>query len=163
MTKQERVVKMRAMKKLNYRIDHSTRRRDERGFLVDFLKADELKGKDKKFGQIYFITFEKAGAIRGNHYHSTKKEWFVVGQGKILVILEDVKTKVRESIILDGDDDRYVRLSISENVAHTMVNLTPFAYVVNYCNKPYHEDNPDSNRYELVKEVKNGKPEKPKL
>lgn len=160
MTKFEREAKMRTMKRLNYTIDHSIRRRDNRGFLVDFLKADELKGGDKKFGQIYFITFEKTGAIRGNHYHSTKKEWFVVGQGKILVILEDIKTKVRETLILDGDDDRYVRLSIGENIAHTMVNLTTFAYVVNYCNKPYHEDDPDSNRYELVKEIKNG--ERPK-
>lgn len=147
---------MPAVKKLNYKLEYSTKRRDERGFLVDFLKADELKGEDKKFGQIYFITFEKTGAIRGNHYHTTKKEWFVIGQGKLLVILENVKTKIRESIILDGDDDRYVRLSIGENIAHVLINLTPFAYVVNYCNKPYHNDNPDSIRYELVKEIKNG-------
>lgn len=163
LTKLERATKMMTMKKLNYKIDYSTRRRDDRGFLVDFLKADELEGEDKKFGQIYFITFERPGAIRGNHYHSTKREWFVVGQGKILVILEDIKTKVRETLILDGDEDQYARLSIGENVAHTMVNLTSFAYLVNYCNKPYHEDNPDSNRYELVKEVKNGSSQKPKL
>lgn len=144
-------------KKINYKLDHSTRRRDDRGFLVDFLKAEELTGKDKEFGQIYFITFERPGVIRGNHYHTTKKEWFVVGQGKILVTLEDIKTKAKESFVLDGDDDNYVRLSVGENVAHALVNLTPFAYVVNYCNRPYHNNDPDSIRYELVKEVKNGK------
>jgi len=143
-------------KKMNYELKYSTKRRDPRGFLVDFLKADELKGDDKKFGQIYFITFEKPGAIRGNHYHKTKKEWFVVGQGKLMIILEDIKTKERESIILDGDDDKYVRLSVGENIAHALINLTPFAYAVNYCNKPYHDDNPDSIFYELVKDIKNG-------
>jgi dTDP-4-dehydrorhamnose 3,5-epimerase-like enzyme len=139
---------------MKYKLEHSVRRRDERGFLVDFLKADELEGEDRNFGQIYFITFEKAGVVRGNHYHTSKKEWFVVGQGKILVILEDIKTKERETFILDGDSDRYVRLFIGENIAHALVNLTPFAYVVNYCNKPYHKDNPDSIPYELVKEIK---------
>jgi len=145
------------MKAIEYKLEASTRRRDERGFLVDFLKADELKNDDKQFGQIYFITFEKPGAVRGNHYHTGKKEWFVIGQGKILVILEDIKTKQRETMIMDGDEDVYHRLYVGNNVAHTLVNLTPFAYVVNYCNKAYHPDNPDSIRYELVKEVKNGK------
>ncbi len=142
---------------MKIKIDHSTRRRDERGFLVDFLKADELKGEDKKFGQMYFVTFEKPGAVRGNHYHETKKEWFVVGQGKVLVILEDVKTKARETIILDGDDDKYTRLMVGENIAHSFVNLTPFAYLVNYCNKSYHARKPDSIFYELVKMIKNAK------
>ena len=151
------------MKKINYKLQRSTRRRDERGFLVDFLKLEELKGKDKIFGQIYFITFEKSGVIRGNHYHTTKKEWFVVGQGKIMVVLEDIKTKERKSLILDGNDDKYVRLFVGKNVAHALVNLTEFAYVVNYCNKPYHEENPDSLYYELVKEVKNDKFKKSKI
>jgi dTDP-4-dehydrorhamnose 3,5-epimerase-like enzyme len=148
------------VKKLNCKLDYSTRRRDERGFLVDFLKADELKGEDKIFGQMYFVTFEKPGAIRGNHFHKEKKEWFVVGQGKILVVLENIKTKARETLILDGDDDRYVRLMVGENIAHAFVNLTPFAYLVNYCNKPYHNKRPDSPLYELIKEVKNGKTKK---
>jgi len=140
--------------KLNFRLEKSTRRRDRRGFLVDFLKREELKGEDKQFGQIYFVTFEKPGVTRGNHYHKEKKEWFVVGQGKVLAILEDVKTKRRETLVLDGDDDVYERLFVGEGVAHALINLTPFAYVVNYCNKPYHEDDPDSHFYELVREAK---------
>jgi len=141
--------------KLDFKLEKSTRRRDKRGFLVDFLKADELEESDKQFGQIYFVTFEKSKAVRGNHYHENKKEWFVVGQGKVLVILEDVKTKKRETFTLDGNDDIYERLFVGEGVAHAFTNLTPFAYVINYCNKPYHHDQPDSSFYELIKEVKN--------
>lgn len=145
---------------LNYKLDHSTRRRDERGFLVDVLKADELTSEDRQFGQMYFVTFEKCGAIRGNHVHETKKEWFVIGAGKVLVVLEDVKTKQRETLILDGDSDEYQRLFIGENVAHAFTNLTPFAYMVNYCNKAYHQEKPDSTFYELIKEVNNGEKKK---
>lgn len=148
---------MKRKKIINYKLEYSTRKRDERGFLVDVLKADELTKKDEKFGQMYFVTFEKCGVIRGNHVHKTKKEWFVVGAGKILVVLEDVKSKERETIILDGDTDEYQRLFIGENVAHAFTNLSPFAYMINYCNKAYHHEKPDSNYYELIKEVKNGK------
>lgn len=144
--------------KINYKLDQSTRRRDERGFLVDFLKADELKDDDKQFGQIYFITFEKPGVIRGNHYHATKKEWHVVVQGKVLVTLEDVNTKTRETLILNGDEDQYTRLFFGEYVAHSFINLTPYASVLSYCNKPWHVENKDDNHYALTaKSMNNGK------
>lgn len=138
------------MTKLNYRIVRSNRRRDHRGYLVDFLKADELDQNDKLFGQMYYVTFEAPGAVRGNHYHKTKKEWFVIARGKVKVILEDIKTKKRETFVLDGKHDDYVRLEIGPGVAHAFTNLTKNAVMINYCNKPYYHPDPDSDLYVLI-------------
>lgn len=140
---------------MDYKLVPSTRRRDKRGYLVDFLKADELKGEDKLFGQMYYIIFERPGAVRGNHYHKNKKEWFVVAKGRVQIILEHVKTKERKMLTLDGYKDEYIRLEIGPNIAHAFTNLTRTAMMVNYCNKPYHHDNPDSEPYILIETDEN--------
>lgn len=136
---------------MNIKIDKAKRRRDERGFLVDFLKADELIAEDQTFGQMYFVSFEKPKMIRGNHYHKTKKEWYVAAYGKLQVEMEDVRTKEHKSFILDGDNDEYERMCIGPDIAHAFKNLTPTAMMVNYCNKPYHHDKPDTVKYILIK------------
>lgn len=135
---------------MKYSITKSTRRRDKRGFLVDFLKLDELVEKDKIFGQAYCITFETPRAVRGNHYHTGKKEWFVAIKGRLKVVLEDVKTKEHVEFILDGDRDEYKRIEISENIAHAFKNISRTAVMINYCNKPYHPEDPDSIHYKLL-------------
>lgn len=133
-----------------YKTKKATRRRDNRGFLLDFLKRDELEKADRTLGQIYLVTFEKKGVIRGNHYHKTKKEWFVAVRGKLKVVLENVETKERVKFILDGDSDDYTRVQVGKNIAHAFISLSNDAMMVNYCNKPYHFDKPDSYEYILV-------------
>lgn len=135
---------------INYSIIRSTKRRDRRGFLVDFLKGDEVGRADKHLGQIYLVTFESKMSIRGNHYHKKKKEWFVAVQGKLKAILEDVKSKERIEFILDGDGDEYERVYIGENIAHAFINISKTAIMINYCNRPYHADNPDTYFYKLI-------------
>ena len=76
---------------MRYSIIKATKRRDKRGFLVDFLKGDEVEGSDRQLGQIYLVTFDKKNVIRGNHYHKNKKEWFVAIKGKLKVMLEDLE------------------------------------------------------------------------
>lgn len=135
---------------IDYTFTKATKRRDRRGFLVDFLKRDEVQGVDKTLGQIYFVTFEEKHAIRGNHYHTKKKEWFVAVKGKLKVVLEDIKTKERVEFILDGDNDEYERIYVTENIAHAFTNLTETAMMINYCNKPYHKESPDTHKYKLI-------------
>lgn len=130
-------------------IKKSTKRRDERGFLVDFLKLDELEKKDKIFGQAYCVTFNQKSVIRGNHYHVKKREWFVAINGKLEVILEDIKSKNRVEFVLDGDSDEYERVEVGPNIAHAFRNISKTATLINYCNKPYHFENPDTLYYKL--------------
>ena len=133
-----------------YKTKKATRRRDSRGFLLDFLKRDELEKGDRTIGQIYLVTFEKKGVVRGNHFHKTKKEWFVAIKGKLKVVLENIKTKEKAEFVLNGDSDDYERVYVDKNIAHSFKSLSDEAMMINYCNKPYHFDNPDTHRYILL-------------
>ena len=135
---------------INHRLTNATKRRDQRGFLVDFLKGDETEVGNKKLGQIYFVTFEKKGVIRGNHYHETKNEWFVVVKGKVKVILEDRKTKQQVSYILDGDNDSYKRIFVPKGIAHAFINMTALSMMIDYADKPYHNNQPDTIGYKII-------------
>ncbi|RJQ37073.1 hypothetical protein C4559_04030 [Candidatus Microgenomates bacterium] len=133
-----------------YKFAKAKKRRDKRGFLVDFLKLDEVGEGEKTLGQIYFVTFDKKGSVRGNHYHKTKKEWFVAVEGKLKVILEDISTKEKVEFILKGSSDIYERVYIEENIAHSFISLTKKAKMINYCNRPFHESDPDTFIYKLI-------------
>jgi uncharacterized RmlC-like cupin family protein len=58
-----------------------------------------------------------SGTTRGNHYHREKQEWVYMFVGAVLVVVEDVGTKVRETFSMVTGDLVY----ISPNVAHTFV------------------------------------------
>lgn len=136
---------------LDYDISQPTEHRDERGCLVELLKGDELSGEKKILGQIYFVTFEKLRVIRGNHYHIKKEEWFIVAQGRLHVELQDVDTRERVSLVLDSKKDGYVRLRIGKKIAHAFMNLSPTATMVNYASQSYHQTDPDTFPYVLIK------------
>jgi len=124
---------------MDYKIESFEKFNDKRGQLVVFLRNRNLDKKFKKFGQIYFVTFEKKGVIRGNHYHKTFREWFGVISGKVQVALIDVKTGKKKEMILDGDSEKYVRLEIGPNVAHGFKSLTKYVSLVNYTDKEWNE------------------------
>lgn len=135
---------------INYTITKSIKRIDKRGFLVEFLKGDEVAPSQKKLGQIYFVTFEKKGMVRGNHYHKKKDEWFVAVRGRLKVVLEDIKSKQRCEFMIDGDTEEYKRVFIGRNVAHSFQSLTQKAEMINYASKPYHKEDADINAYILI-------------
>lgn len=136
------------MKNVTY--DHATKRRDRRGFLVDFIKGDDLPRKRQTLGQIYFVTFDKPKTVRGNHYHRTKNEWFVVIAGTVRLVAENIRTKERTEHILDGDNDEYERVFVGKNIAHALQNISKTAMMLNYADKPYHDENPDTIEYTLI-------------
>ena len=117
---------------MDYRVTTFEKHSDARGQLVVFLKSSELKNRRKKFGQIYFITFNRKGVIRGNHYHKQWREWFGVVNGIVQVKLEDVKTKEGVSLVLTSKGPVYSRLEIGPNIAHTFKSLTSEASLLNY-------------------------------
>lgn len=135
---------------MDYKLIKSAKRIDKRGYLVDFLKGVEMDLSDKRLGQIYFVTFAQKGTVRGNHYHKTKKEWFVAVKGTLKVVLEDVITKERTEFILKGDNKKYQKVFIGSKIAHTFVSLTKVAEMINYSNKMYDPESPDTHKYELV-------------
>ncbi len=81
---------------------HGTTRQkhlDSRGCLVEVLRADEISRDMKHF---YFST-SRPGAIRGNHYHHRKTEWFCVVRGIGRLVLEHRDSGYREEITMAGD------------------------------------------------------------
>lgn len=66
---------------------------DKRGYFCEFLKNID-------FGQISFLSILPK-KIRGNHYHNTKTEKFVVISGNARFNFINVMTKERFSILVD--------------------------------------------------------------
>lgn len=125
---------------MDYKLDHFQKFIDGRGQLVVFLKNSEVEAKFQKFGQIYFVTFEKPGVVRGNHFHRKWREWFGVVYGKVEVKLKDVHTSEEIQIILDGDTHQYVRLTIGPNVAHAFKSVSSQAGLLNYTDSEWSVD-----------------------
>lgn len=118
---------------MEYKIIKLEKHNDYRGNLVVFLRNKDLK-KKKTFGQIYFVTFEKNGVVRGNHYHKKWREWFGIVSGKVKVVLKDIATGETKNITLDGNKDPYIRLEIGPKIAHAFKNISENASLLNYTN-----------------------------
>jgi dTDP-4-dehydrorhamnose 3,5-epimerase-like enzyme len=134
---------------MDYKVDNFDKYIDDRGDLIVFLRKSSLKKKYKDFGQIYFVTFRKKGVVRANHYHKRIREWFGVVNGKVSVLLQDVRTGEKKRLILDAKSDKYIRLEIGPNVAHAFKSLTAKASVVNYTDQEWTSD--DVFPFDLIK------------
>lgn len=89
------------------------RRHDERGDLAEFIKSSW-------FGQI-FVSRTNPGSTRGNHYHHTKTEKFLVVAGEAVVRFRHVE---REDIIeftVRGVDYRVI--DIPPGYTHSITNV----------------------------------------
>lgn len=123
---------------------------DSRGYLVEFMKASELPAGMKEFSQIY-VTTMTPGAVRGNHYHKNRYEWFAIFNGRVLVVLEDVNTKERKEIMLDDSGDKLKRVRIRNSVAHAFKNVSDTKVVlVAYTDRVYDPSAPDTYEYKLL-------------
>ena len=136
------------MNKLDFKVSKFKSFSDKRGKLIVFLKESELLDAKKKFGQIYFVTFNKKGVVRGNHYHKKWHEWFGIIEGKVKVIIEDVKTKQRKHIILSAERDKYVRIETGPYIAHAIISLTKHASLLSYANSEWNDK--DTHHYKIT-------------
>jgi mannose-6-phosphate isomerase-like protein (cupin superfamily) len=84
------------------------------GELAQFYDADE--------GIRYIAMIQlRAGNSRGNHYHKIKQEFLYVLEGEVLLIVEDIQTQARASLLLQGGDVAF----IETNIAHVLQILQP--------------------------------------
>ena len=134
---------------MDYSIEKVKKNIDKRGELVVFLRNRELSRSGKNFGQIYFITFNGKGVVRGNHYHKKWREWFGIVTGSATVELEDVITKEHVSLRLDAQHSTYLRLEIGPNIAHAFKSLSPRVSLLNYANSEWSVK--DRHPYLLIK------------
>jgi UDP-2-acetamido-2,6-beta-L-arabino-hexul-4-ose reductase len=114
---------------------------DTRGSLAEFLKS-------ASFGQI-FISRTKPGITRGNHYHHTKTEKFLVVQGQALIQFRKIMPEIRGQEIdvieykVCGEDFRVV--DIPPGYTHSIENIGEGDLVTLFwSNQIFDPNNPDT-------------------
>lgn len=117
---------------------------DERGWLAEILRNDHLT--NKRFGQI-FITAAKPGKVKGNHYHTRKREFFCVIKGRGELTLQEIDKQhnilSEEKIILDSDDLKIVEIEPYHN--HIIKNTgTKDMHLLVYIDEQFDPDDPDT-------------------
>lgn len=90
-----------------------TQRSDARGTLAEVIKSPNA-------GQI-FVSVTRPGAVRGNHFHDTKIEKFLVLRGTAAIDMEDVRDHSRWRVTTSGE--RWEVIDIPPGVAHRVTNV----------------------------------------
>ncbi len=88
-------------------------RQDERGKLVEIFKIPNV-------GQIFYST-SVPGAVRGNHYHTRKKEYFCVIEGTGRISLRDRESGERKEYLVSGEAPEVVAMPL--NWTHNIENI----------------------------------------
>jgi len=122
---------------------------DERGRLMEMLRADDKDCKNIKFGQVYMTT-AYPGVTKAWHYHKKQTDHFVCVRGQMKVVLYDARegspTKGQVDVFVIGDHSPYL-IEIPNGVYHGFKCISDYeAIVVNYTTECYDYRNPDEFR-----------------
>lgn len=134
-----------SLKNIKYRVENLEIHSDERGWLVELLKANRL---EKPVKQLHIASI-RVGKIRGNHYHNKRIEWFFLVKGRVRLTLEDIKTKKRVSFDLSSRNPKVV--TAFPCIAHALKNTgKETAYLVAAQSDLYDPKNPDRFFYSVL-------------
>ena len=89
------------------------KKQDDRGWLAEFIKS-------KQFGQI-FISRTKPGVTRGNHWHRTKVEKFLVIEGEAVIRFRKIGAEKIIEYRVSGDSPEVV--DIPPGYTHSITNI----------------------------------------
>lgn len=120
-------------------------REDDRGCLSEFLKSPS-------FGQI-FVSRTKPGVTRGNHYHHTKVEKFLVVHGQAIIRFRHILGKEIIEHPVRGDKFRVV--DIPPGYTHSIENIGPDELVTLFwADEILDSERPDTFFDEVLKDEK---------
>jgi len=115
---------------------------DERGAFVELLRTKEC-------GQ-FSISYSKPGIVRGNHYHHTKLERFIVIKGKARISFSSVVNDDKYSFVVDEDDIKIVTIPVG--YTHNIENIGDSEMILAiWCNELFDKENPDTFFRKVVK------------
>lgn len=110
-------------------------RSDDRGDLAEFIKSPH-------FGQI-FVSRTKPGFTRGNHYHHTKTEKFVVIAGEGVIRLRQIHSSELLEYPVRGEDYRVI--DIPPGHTHSIANTgTTELIALFWASEVFDPDRPDT-------------------
>jgi len=108
---------------------------DQRGSLVELLKS-------KQFGQI-FVSKTHSSIVRGNHYHNSKIEKFVLIQGKAVIKLRHIFSD--KVISYPVSDEEIKVVDIPPGYTHSIENAGDSEMIVLFwANEIFDPKNPDT-------------------
>lgn len=114
---------------------------DDRGSFTELVRTYEC-------GQ-FSISFSKPGIVRGNHYHHTKLERFIVIKGKAKIGFTSVVDGSSYEFIVDDSDIKIVTIPVG--YTHNIENIGDDEMILAiWCNELFDKDKPDT----YFKEVK---------
>ena len=120
---------------------------DARGSFTEMLKSNER-------GQVS-VNISKPGITKGNHWHSTKNEKFIVVSGKARISFRKIGTE--EVIAYDVSGDKIEVVDIPPGYTHNITNTGETDLVtVMWANEPFDPHSPDT-YYEEVCQAGNTK------
>ena len=122
---------------------------DERGRLMEMLRADDTDCKNIKFGQVYMTT-AYPGVVKAWHYHHKQTDHFVCVRGQMKVVLydsrKDSKTHGLINEFIIGDHAPFC-IEIPNYVYHGFKCVSEHeATVINFTTECYDYKNPDEYR-----------------
>lgn len=110
-------------------------KKDERGTLAELLKGEA-------FGQL-FVSRTRPGITRGNHYHDTKVEKFVVLEGDALIRFRHIVSDETVSCPVSGGDFKVV--DIPPGWTHSIQNIgTTELVVLFWASEVFEQERPDT-------------------
>lgn len=108
---------------------------NERGSFTEFIRTNER-------GQVS-VNISKPGIVKGNHWHHTKNEKFLVVSGKGVIRFRKLAEKEITEYFVDGDNLRVV--DIPTGYTHNIENLGSSDMItVMWANEPFDPQNPDT-------------------
>ena len=109
---------------------------DARGSFTEIIKTSDR-------GQ-FSVNIIKPGIVKGNHWHNTKNEKFLVVKGKGVIRFRNVFSE--NIITYEVNDGKYEVVDIPVGYTHNIENLSKNEDMVVFmwCNEMYDKDNPDT-------------------
>jgi UDP-2-acetamido-2,6-beta-L-arabino-hexul-4-ose reductase len=118
---------------------------DKRGWLIEILRKDRIS---EDIALIHF-SVSKPGAVRGNHYHNRKVEWFCVVRGLAQLLLEDMSSGKKSYTVLSGEEPQLVK--ILPGFGHAIKNIgEDNMYLMIAVNEVFNPDDSDTYPRKIV-------------
>lgn len=108
---------------------------DERGAFIELMRTHEC-------GQ-FSVSFSKPGIVRGNHYHHTKMERFIVIKGKAKISFSSIVNDHKYSFIVDDKEIKIVTIPVG--YTHNIENIGDDEMILAiWCNELFDKEHPDT-------------------
>lgn len=133
---------------------------DERGWLAEFFRHDELP--EHLHPAMGYLSFTHPGVSRGPHVHEEQTDFFLFFEGVFRLYLWDARyesSTYGRRRRLDVGRDRQVMVVVPPGVVHAYVNLgEQDAYMINIPNRLYAGPNKEEPVDEIRHEDRDGSP-----